>query len=421
MIAEVIVDVTNDQVDKVFDYIATPNILAGQRVYVPFGKRIIEGYVLRLKEHSDLDAKMLKTIIGPKDDYPVLTPEFIDLNDKMRKAFHLRNVDCMRLFIPTQLRNGKAKPLYINFVETTEAFKPDEMLLNVRKNATKQIDLILNLKEGQLYAQSELNKKYGSNNVNKLIENGFLRQITSAKIRSPERIAKEDKQVTLTQEQNKVVEQVLANRDKCHLLFGVTGSGKTEVYMHVISQVLKECKTAILLVPEISLTPQVLSTFTARFGDDVAILHSGLSDGERFDEWQRLRTGQARIAIGARSAIFAPLNNLGVIVLDEEHDPSYKAESNPRYQTHDVALFRAKFNNCPVILGSATPSLESFYKAQNGEYMLHILPNRANAKSLPPIEIVNMCDEVRAGNTGIFSARLSEQLTECVKLKNQAF
>lgn len=420
MIAEVIVDITNEQVDKVFDYIATPNILAGQRVYVPFGKRIIEGYVLRLKEKSELDASMLKTVIAPIDDYPVLTPEFVELNDKMRDAFHLRNVDCMRLFIPSQLRNGKAKPLYINFVETTDTFKPDEMLLNVRKNASKQIELILSLREGQLYAQSELNKKYSSANVNKLIEGGFLRQVTSAKIRRPERIEKEDKKIILTPEQANVVTQVLENRDNCHLLFGVTGSGKTEVYMNVISQVLKEGKTAILLVPEISLTPQVLSTFTARFGDDVAILHSGLSDGERFDEWQRLRTGQARIAIGARSAIFAPLTNLGVIVLDEEHDPSYKAESNPRYQTHDVALFRAKFNKCPVILGSATPSLESFYKAQKGEYMLHTLPNRANAKSLPPIEIVNLCNEMRAGNTGIFSTRLLEELIECVKLKNQA-
>lgn len=420
MIAEVIVDVANEQVDKVFDYIATPYTIAGQRVNVPFGKRIIEGYVLRLKEKSDLPSNLLKTIISAKDDYPVLLPEFLQLNDKLRDAFHLRNIDCMRLFIPTQLRSGKAKPLYINFVETTESFNPDELLLSVRKNATKQIELIMSLKPNVQYAQTELNKKYSSANVNKLIDAGYLKQTTQAKLRSPNFVAREDKKVTLTPQQSRVVESVLTNRNQVHLLFGVTGSGKTEVYMNVISQVLNEGKTALLLVPEISLTPQVLSTFTARFGKEVAILHSGLSVGERFDEWQRLRTGQAKIAIGARSAVFAPLTNLGVIILDEEHDPSYKAESNPRYQTHDVAIFRAQYNNCPVILGSATPSLESFLNAQEGEYVLHTLPNRANARSMPTIEIVNMCDEVRKGNTGMFSEKMLSQLKNCIETNNQA-
>ena len=420
MIAQVIVDITNDQVDKVFDYIALPSTVVGQRVSVPFGRRNIDGYVLGLKDKSELLDNQLKTIICQKDDYPVIIEEFIWLNAKLKSTFHLRNIDCMKLFIPTQLRTGKVKPLYVNFVETTDIFNPDEMLLNIRKNAKNQIDLVLNLQAGKVYSQTELNKKYSSNNVNKLIEGGYLKQTTLAKMRAPNTIKKQDKVVNLSIQQQQVVDNVLQNRDKIHLLFGVTGSGKTEVYMHVISQVLKEGKTAILLVPEISLTPQVLSTFTARFGNEVAILHSGLSAGERFDEWQRLRTGQAKIAIGARSAIFAPLTNVGVIILDEEHDPSYKAETNPRYTTHDVAIMRAEYNHCPVIFGSATPSLESFKKAKDGFYQLHILPNRANQKPMPSIQIVNMCNEIKRGNTSIFSETMLEALTDCISNRNQA-
>lgn len=420
MIAEVIVDITNEQVDRVFDYIARPDTQVGERVTVPFGKRFIEGYVLRLKETSQIPSSQLKPLGQPKDDYPVLLPEFLALNDDMRSMFHLRNVDCMRLFIPTQLRNGKAKPLYVNFIEITENFDDRELLENTRKNATKQIELIKSLRADCKYPRAELNKKYGSNNVAKLLDLGVVREITSLKQRAPLVSKREDKQVILTDEQSKVVNAILSNRERAHLLFGVTGSGKTEVYMHIIAKVLSEGKTAILLVPEISLTPQVLSTFTARFGDSVAILHSGLSDGERFDEWQRLRTGQAKIAIGARSAIFAPLENLGAIILDEEHDSSYKAESNPRYITHDVARLRAKYNKCPVIFGSATPSLESFYRAKRGEMELHLLPNRANAKPMPLISVVNMTDEVRKGNTGIFSIQLLDELEKVIKDKNQA-
>ncbi len=420
MIAEVIVDISNDQVDKVYDYIALSNSRVGERVNVPFGKRIIEGYILGLKEKSDLPDTGLKSIISVKDDYPIIIEEFIDLNTKMCELYHLRNIDTLRLFIPAQLRSGKAKPLFINYVEVKPNFDAESLISGARKNATKFISLVESLAVGESFPKSLLNKNYGANNVSKLIEFGVLEETTVNKLRAPKIIEKQDKKVTLTEGQAKTVEGVLENRDKVHLVFGVTGSGKTEVYMNIINQVLQEGKTAILLVPEISLTPQVLSTFTARFGGEVAILHSGLSTGERFDEWQRLRTGQAKIAIGARSAVFAPLENLGVIILDEEHDPSYKAENNPRYLTHEVAILRGKYNNCPVVFGSATPSLESFKKAKAGEYFLHSLPNRANNKAMPNIKIVNMCDEVYAGNTGMFSGEMLTELENCVLAKNQA-
>ena len=192
------------------------------------------------------------------------------------------------------------------------------------------------------------------------------------------------------------------------------------MYLNCIEKTLRDGKTAIMLVPEISLTPQVMRIFRARFGDDVALLHSGLSDGERFDEWRRLLTGCARVAVGARSAIFAPLSNVGLIVIDEEHDSSYISESNPRYITREVAFFRARHNGARVVMGSATPSVESYYSAQNGKYTLARLPDRVNKRKMPDIEIVNMCNEVAFGNSGMFSAKLISALDECLASGNQA-
>ena len=190
--------------------------------------------------------------------------------------------------------------------------------------------------------------------------------------------------------------------------------------MNVINKVLNEGKTAIMLVPEISLTPQVVGLFTARFGNDIAVIHSGLSAGEKFDEWKRIYEGDAKIVVGARSAIFSPLKNLGVIIIDEEHDSSYVSDSNPRYFTSDVAQFRAKYNNCSLVLGSATPNIESFYKAKTGEYKLLELTKRVNNRDMPPINIVDMCSEFRMGNKTPFSAVLIDKLKEVVSNNNQA-
>ncbi|MCL2675614.1 MAG: primosomal protein N' [Firmicutes bacterium] len=206
---------------------------------------------------------------------------------------------------------------------------------------------------------------------------------------------------------------------KTYLIHGVTGSGKTEVYMNCISAMLKKGKTAIMLVPEIALTPQIFARFKSRFGDSVAILHSGLTDGERFDEWMRLLTGQALVAVGARSAIFAPLTNLGIIIIDEEHDQSYNSESNPRYITSEVAEFRAKHNGCPLVLGSATPAVETYHKTDTGACTLIEMNNRIN-NAMPKVKIVNMCNELYSGNNSIFSAELYAALSDCLEKKNQA-
>ena len=204
------------------------------------------------------------------------------------------------------------------------------------------------------------------------------------------------------------------------LLHGVTGSGKTEIYLTLIANALREGKGAIFLVPEIALTPQMFKQLRARFGESAAILHSGLSAGEKFDEWWRLRTGEAKIAIGARSAVFAPVDNIGVIVMDEEHDQSYASESNPRYQTEEIARLRAEQNGCKLILGSATPSIEAYRKAQEGEYGLLELTERINKKPMPEILIADMRREVRRGNNTAFSALFREELSECLQRGEQA-
>ena len=420
-IAEVIVDIANSEVDRVFDYLALSDTIIGQRVRVPFGKRYIDGYVTNLKDTSAVDDNALKSIQSSIDDYPVLLPEHLELAQFMMNKYHLRFIDCLRLFVPSQLRSKHMQPLYIRYVRVIEDYNMEEYLLKIRSNATKQRDLILYLLPGAEYVQAELNKLFGITNVNKLINSGVLTQFEKQKLRKPTINNFDDKNITLNSQQLEIVNSVsTCNDSSTHLVFGVTGSGKTEVYMNIIQKVLQTDKNAILLVPEISLTPQVMGVFTSRFGDQIALLHSGLSDGERFDEWQRIRLGEVRIVIGARSAIFAPVNNLGVIIIDEEHDPSYKSESNPRYTTHDVAKFRCIYNNCPLVLGSATPSLDSFNRAKSGEFILHTLTQRANKQPMPTMQIVNMCDEVRNGNNSIFSNTLLNKLNNCISSGNQA-
>ena len=419
MIAEVIVDIASN-VDKVFDYIASSDTRVGDRVSVPFGNRWLDGYVLRLKEHSLVPENKLKRLGLTKDAYSVILPEFLVLNDKMKALFHLRNVDCIRLFVPSVLRSDRVHTLVCKVVSFSHFFDKKEALASLRANATKLRALIESIDPDEDYEVTALNKQFGQSAVNKLLTFEGVSLISQEKQRLPPTISKVDTAHTLTMAQQEIVDSILTSNEGVHLIWGVTGSGKTEVYMHIIEQEVKNGKTAIFLVPEISLTPQMFALFRARFKDNVAILHSGLSDGERYDEWKRIRLGEASIVVGARSAIFAPLQNVGVIILDEEHDSSYIAESNPRYSTHVVAKLRGEYNHCPVILGSATPSIDSFLQARHGQIVLHQLLNRVNQLPMPKIEIVNMCDEMLAGNRGLFSEKLKNELNNVVASDNQA-
>lgn len=420
MFAEVVVDVMADSLDKIFDYQCPENIdiKEGHRVLVPFGKRKLEGYVLKLKDSTDYDENLVKQIINVLDPQPLITTEMFEVIKGMVEAYNLRIIDIIHLIIPAQIRSGKIKQQTSKMCYLTQFGLSN--LSSIRANSKNQILACAYLKDRPNADIVDLNKKFGNATITKLIEKGYIAYNTVNRNRNP---FTEDVLVSqlfnLTPEQKLAVDKILSKDNLFNLLFGVTGSGKTEVYMRVISEAINQGKTAIMLVPEISLTPKTVKQFKSRFGDMVAVLHSGLSDGEKFDEWYRLYTGEATIAVGARSAIFAPLTNLGTIIIDEEHDSSYQSDSNPRFETVTVAKIRAKYNNCPLVLGSATPTIESFYKAQNGEYNLITLDKRINQMPLPKMEIVDMCSEFRSGNKSMFSGTLLNFMSKAIANNEQ--
>ena len=362
MVYEVIVDISNSEVDKVFDYHAPFPVEVGERVLVPFGRRQLEGYVIGVKEKSDTHFE-IKDIIMRLDGTPAIIPEMLSLAKFMIKK-NLRYVDCLRLFIPSKLRGGRVKIATENHLYYNTSLTLEDALAMLKKGAKAQEGIVRRMYEVGEEKESVINQEFNAQAVKTLIEKGILTRSTIERDRIPKGMEIARKVVTLTSEQQNAVDIINNSGKNTFLLHGVTGSGKTEIYMNIIESVLKEGKTAIMLVPEISLTPQMLGVFRARFGDEVSVLHSGLSDGERYDEWRRLRSGKARVALGARSAIFAPVSNLGAIIIDEEHDTSYVSDRNPRYFTVDIAEERARYNDAKLILGSATPSIETYYKAK---------------------------------------------------------
>ncbi len=413
MIYEVIVDVSNGEVDKVFDYSSNLTIETGSRVKVPFGPRTLEGFVIGAKESTNIETK---EIIAKLDDFTPITVEMIELVKYLNKTNNLRFVDSLRLCIPSKLRGGKVKEKKINYITLDVDYSL--AITMIKRNAPKQLAIIERLKEEGEF-ESVLNSAFGASAVKTLIDKGLLHKEQQVFRRTPKAMDSKTKKITLTDTQKRAKESILSYEGTT-LLHGVTGSGKTEIYLSVIDEMLKCGKTAIMLVPEISLTPQMLAVFRGRFGDKVGVLHSGLSDGERFDEWLRLLKGEAKVALGARSAIFAPIKNVGVIIIDEEHDNSYISESNPRYYTHDIAEFRRKYNNAKLVLGSATPSLGTYLKATKGEYNLVTLSERVNKQKLPYMEIIDMRKELRSGNTSMFSRALLSELDITLKENNQA-
>lgn len=258
-----------------------------------------------------------------------------------------------------------------------------------------------------------------------LLKKGILSQKEIEVYRDPfeERNFIRTEPLSLTMDQQNAIRPILNsiknNKHDCFLLYGVTGSGKTEVYLQSIQQVLIQGKEAIVLVPEISLTPQMVKRFKGRFGNQVAVLHSGLSAGEKYDEWRKIQRQEVKVVVGARSAIFAPFQNLGIIIIDEEHETSYKQEENPKYHARDVAIYRAVNHQCPVVLGSATPSLETFARAKKGVYKLLSMPNRMNKQSMPAVEIIDMREELRDGNRSMFSRVLLEKIKDRLEKKEQ--
>jgi len=414
LFAKVIIDQDAKALDRDFEYKIPEdmNLLVGQRVIVPFGSRYLQGFVVEISQTCNFDESKLKYITRTLEDFAVIKPEMLKLMFHMAEKLHLKLASVLRLFLPSEMRTGKVKELIVRYVRLKESFELPS------QRAKKQWELINFLQDNSEQKYSDMANQFGASALASLVEKNVVEVYENQIFRAPtfDKILNNHK--TLTDLQQRAVDTISQN--KTYLLHGVTGSGKTEVYMSLIERQLQLGKTALMLVPEISLTPQVLANFKARFGDEVALIHSGLSAGERFDEWKRIFFGEAKVVVGARSAIFCPIENLGIIVVDEEHEQSYVSESNPRYDTHMIAEFRKGFNNCTLVLGSATPSIDSYAKAIDGEYELVEMPVRVNGMEMPKILVVDMLMEMRQGNTQIFSIPLIYELKNIVEQKKQA-
>ncbi|KTW22153.1 primosomal protein N' [Staphylococcus xylosus] len=312
-------------------------------------------------------------------------------------------------------------------VSIIEGFDYDSILNSLEKSK-KQYELyayLLDERHHTVLLKDLEEMGFSKSSIDTLMRKGFVEKYDAIVERDPfeTRVFEQDQKQQLTYDQQEayksILESIQAHRQRTYLLHGVTGSGKTEVYLQTIEEVLKSGRQAMMLVPEIALTPQMVLRFKRRFGDEVAVLHSGLSKGERYDEWQKIRDGKASVSVGARSSVFAPFKNLGMIIIDEEHESSYKQEDYPRYQARDIAQWRSQYHQCPLILGSATPSLETYARAEKGVYELLSLPNRVNQQALPEIEIVDMRTELSSGNRSMFSEQLRKAIQQRLDKKEQ--
>ena len=319
----------------------------------------------------------------------------------------------------------------IKVIKCSESFsKLTKMLAEIPANAKKQIEIVeyfIKNKISEIPLHVLLSETGTSDaSVKSLITKGFLFEEMKEVYRDPyeDRHFEKTLPLALNKEQKDAIDPIIHSIKENHhdvfLMYGVTGSGKTEVYLQSIEEVLKVGKEAIVLVPEISLTPQMVHRFKGRFGSKVAVLHSGLSTGEKYDEWRKIQRKEVQLVVGARSAIFAPFENLGMVIIDEEHESSYKQEENPRYHARDVAIYRAKLHNCPVVLGSATPTLESFARSKKGVYKLLTLKERVNKREMPKVEIIDMREELRSGNRSMFSRSLLDKLTDRLQKGEQS-
>lgn len=414
MIVGVLVEISNKSVDRIFDYKVPQEkekfIKIGLRVEVPFGHQKLEGFVLEIKENSNLDS--LKEIIRVIDEDIVLNDELIKLGKFMKEKTLAPLISCYQVMLPKAL---KAKNNVVINKKYETFYKLNKNIVAVKLNSGQQ-EIVDMFKTKEMVSRKEI-LDISSSSLNTLVKKNILVKCLVEKYRT-DYLDKSDRVKELTLEQQKVVDSVNLFSNDVYLLHGVTGSGKTEVYIKLIEKVLNLGKTAIMLVPEISLTPQMVSRFEQVFGNKIAALHSALSDGEKYDEWRRIVRGEVSIVIGARSAVFAPLTNIGIIIIDEEHSDSYKQDNNPRYNAKDIAIERARNYNCPVLMGSATPSLDTYARAVKKVYKLLNLPNRVNGKDLPHIDIVDMNEEMKYSK-GHFSKRLLDEIKKTVKNKEQ--
>ena len=412
MIVGVLVEITSKSVDRVFDYLVPSKleslIEVGKRVKVPFGNRTLVGFILDIKTTSDIES--LKEIEEVIDDEVILNKELLELGQYLHKTTLASLISCYQVMFPKALKasiksnvNKKyRKVYYLNDFSN-------------KKITEKQQEVINLFKDNNKLSCDEL-KDFSLSIINTLVKKNILR-VEEEEVYRLDYEKKEKKVKKLTTLQENAVNNILNTEKRVSLLYGVTGSGKTEVYMELIDKYLEKGLKSIILVPEISLTPQLIKRFQERFGERIALLHSSLSDGEKYDEYRRIVRDEVDIVIGARSAVFAPLSNLGLIIIDECHSDSYKQENNPRYNAKEVAIKRAEINNAKVVLGSATPMLEEYARGLKNVYNLVTLKSRVNG-SLPKVELINMNKEIKRSK-GHFSLPLIDEINKTIEKGEQ--
>ncbi len=428
MIAQVIVDVVHTNVARPFSYLVPDGmrLCVGSRVRVPLGRRQVDGFVVALDGQTDVPAEKLRPVARVLDPYPALLPALLELADEMALEAHCPLSETLRLMLPAAMRTGRIQQKQEWCAQLMPGVDAEKQAQN-QKRSPKRAMLLRLLTDGQPHTLTDLAALVNEPRepLKVLEQNGLVRLFQREVFRAPDGV----EQITpthapaLTDEQREALDIMLPSLrlgKGAFLLHGVTGSGKTEVYLEMVRQTLLMGKAAIILVPEIALTPQMVRWFRSRFGPETAVLHSRLTDGQRYDEWRRIRLGRARVVVGARSAIFAPVEHLGLIVIDEEHEQTYLSDKHPRYDARRVAVSRAGREGAVVVLSSATPSILSFAMARRGDYTLVEMPNRVNNRPLPQVTVVDMRRELESGNRSIFSRLLIQKLGECVQSGQQA-
>lgn len=411
-IVKVLVEHPVHSLDTTFDYLSQQKLVAGIRVVIPFGYQKLIGYVesieetLLTKEQLESQAgfryQYIKEVI---DEEPLLNDELRTLAKQLSQMTLSPRIACLQAMLPSQL-----KPSTQHSVGIKTKMAVQLVQYGKTKTAKQQECLDFILDHPNLFVQDI---PYTKALLDRLVEQGFINYYQKEIYREPFSMQSHKNQnIELTDDQKKVVQGIITHPERVALLHGVTGSGKTEVYLALAAHYILHNRSVMMLVPEISLTPMMVEVFKQRFGNQVAILHSRLSQGEKYDEYRRIKKQEVKIVVGARSAIFAPLENIGLIILDEEHDASYKQESKPRYLTSQIAKIRAQYHHASVVLGSATPSLESYSRAQAGVYDLYELKYRINQKPLPQVEIVDMVEETRQRNYSLFSRKMRARIQE---------
>lgn len=427
--ANIIVDISLDKLDKTFQY-AIPSQLReqihpGVQVDIPFGKRTLTGYVVEVTEEPKFDVDKIRPLIGIHEGSVPMESQLIEMAAWIRKNYGSTMNQALKTVLPIKKQTRHVERKTVKLL-LNEAQAQQKLALFESRHYKAKARLLR-----ELIAQKEIDYTMVTQKLNvsaatirNLQEQQILQIETTTCYRNPvQHLTQEGYHLTLNENQTQVVDRITEDMDsghpKTYLLKGVTGSGKTEVYMELIAHVLAAGRQAIVLIPEIALTYQTVMRFYNRFGDRVSIMNSRLSQGERYDQYERAKAGEIDIMIGPRSALFTPFERLGLIIIDEEHENSYKSETSPRYHAREVAIERARINHAAVVLGSATPSIDSYYMAQTGRYQLLEMTQRVKNQALPTCEVVDLRQELRDGNRSILSKRLQELMEERLEKKQQ--